>query len=178
MNDVATFRARFQIQGSRNLNIKEHEYRFNVGEHEVVICSQSDMAINQSEWLVMNAKGFKLENDARDFAKKLKAATEISSVATRLGINSGIDVRTLAFGQFIKDRNREHGITIRDDIHGVDVFPDDPKVRIPYADQPTVSLPAEPNPFLSDLTTLFDAAENLSQNTKDIILLLSLAHET
>jgi hypothetical protein len=175
MKDVPTFSARFRFRVQRKLNIKEHEYRFNVGEHEVVICSQSCMAINQSEWLVMNAKGFNLENDARDFARKLKAATEISSVATRLGIDSGIDAPTLAFGSFIKDRYREHGLTIRGDIHGVDVFPDDPEVRIPYADQPRLSVPAEPDPFLSDLPMLFDAAENLSQNTKDIILLLNYA---
>lgn len=86
-DDTATFRVRFRFKVQKFLNIKEHEYRFKVGQREVVMSPQlPETSINQSEWLVMNARGFNSETDAREFAGKLKAAAEISSVATRLVI--------------------------------------------------------------------------------------------
>lgn len=177
MNDVATFRVRFRFRVQKNLNINETEYRFNVGQREVVISPQlPDTPINKSEWLVMNARGFKLESDAREFGRKLKAAAELSSVATRLGLDSGIDAPTAGLGQVVKDHIRnENGLSVRDNVHGVDVFPDDPNVRIFHAGEPTLTVLTKPDPFLGDLTSLFDATECLSQNTKDIILLLNYA---
>jgi hypothetical protein len=57
--DIATFRVRFRFRVQKYLNIKEHEYRFNIGQRELVISPQlSDNPINQSEWLVINARGF------------------------------------------------------------------------------------------------------------------------
>lgn len=37
MNDTATFRARFRFRVLKTLNIKDREYRFKVGEREVVL---------------------------------------------------------------------------------------------------------------------------------------------
>jgi hypothetical protein len=63
--------------------------RFKIGEGDVVLSPQQpDLAILESEWLVMNASGFESEPAARAFANKLKAASEVSSVATRLGIEA------------------------------------------------------------------------------------------
>ena len=58
-DDTATFRVRFRFKVQKFLNIKEHEYRFKVGQREVVMSPQlPETSINQSEWLVMNAEGF------------------------------------------------------------------------------------------------------------------------
>jgi hypothetical protein len=175
-DDTATFRVRFRFKVQKFLNIKEHEYRFKVGQREVVMSPQlPETSINQSEWLVMNARGFNSETDAREFAGKLKAAAEISSVATRLGIDSGIDAPTAGLGQSVKDHIRQQdGLLVRDNVHGVEVFPDNPNVRIFHVNL-TASVLTEPNPFLSDLTVFLDATESLSQKAKDIILLLNYA---
>jgi hypothetical protein len=176
MNDVATFRVRFRFRVQKKLNIKENEYRFNIGKREVVVSPQlPDNPINQSEWLVMNARGFDTECEAREFGGKLKAAAEISSVGTRLGIDSGVDAPTAGLGQIVKDHIRQKsGEIVRDNVHGVDVFPDDPNIRIFHINL-TGSVLTQPEPFLGDLTTLFNASRSLSQNTKDIILLLNYA---
>jgi len=176
MDGVATFRVRFLFRVGKKLNISRNEYRFNVGKHEVALSTQtSDVAISQSEWLVMNAKGFGSESEARSFANRLKTAAEISSVSARLGIDSGIDLPTAGVGQIAKGRILEQvGLLLRDNVHGVDVFEDDPNVRI-FQMNLTASLLTPPDPFLSDLNILLDESENLSPKAKDVILLLNYA---
>ena len=170
------YRVRFRFRLQKKLNINAIEHRFEVDTREVVISPQRpDTPINQNEWLIMNARGFDYENDAREFAAKLKAAAEISSVAVRLGIDAGIDTRTSGLGQAFRDHVRtQTGIVARDNVHGIDVFLDDQNVRIVHWPL-TGSVLSEPEPFLSDLTTFFDAADTLSQNAKDIVLLLNYA---
>jgi hypothetical protein len=123
----------------------------------------------------MNARGFATQEEATVFASKLKAATEISSVATRLGVDTGINLATSGIGQIVRDRvEQQTGILLRSNVHGVDVFLDDPNVRIPTLTG-TASVVVQPDPFLTDLTALHDTADNTSQKVKDVILLLNYA---
>jgi len=176
MNDALTFRVRFRFRLQKKLNIKQHEHRFQIGAHEVVLSPQSpDIDICESEWLVMNARGFDSESAAQAFGSKLKMASELSSVATRLGIDPGVDIATAGLGQVVKDHFREQtNLLIRNNIHGVDVFPDDPNVRIIQINA-TGTVLADPTAFINDLSTFLDDTDNIQQRTKDIVLLLNYA---
>jgi hypothetical protein len=160
----------------KKLNIDEPKYRFAFHNHEVTLSSQVDNEkIKDSEWLVLNARGFNSEIEAREFAGKLKAATEISSIAARLGIDTGVDARTAGLGQYVKDHIRKQsGLDVRDNVHGIDVFFDDPNVRI-FLPNFSVTVLGAPDPFLGDLNKYYDSAVNLSQNAKGVILLLNYA---
>jgi hypothetical protein len=133
-----------------------------------------DLAISESNWLVMNTVGFSSEDEARSFAKNLKVASEISSVASRLGIDSGMNLATAGVGQIVRERFRGAGVLLRDNIHGIDVFPDDPGVRI-FGITAEGSVHKEPEPFLGDLSHYFGYAETLSMQTQNVILLLNYA---
>jgi hypothetical protein len=75
----------------------------------------------------------------------------------------------------VKDHlHQQAGLLVRDNVHGVDVFPDSPNVRI-FQMNAIGSVLAGPDPFLSDLTMLLDATDNLSQKVKDVITLLNYA---
>lgn len=176
MNNPETFRVRFRFRLQKKLNIESVDYKFNVGAYEIVLSPQlSDVKICDSEWLVMNARGFESEGQAKTFAEKLKTACEVSSIATRLGVDSGVDRPTAAVGELVKKQTLgETGIKIRDNVHGVDVFPDDPNTRIFHMNA-TGTVRASPDPFLSDLSNLYNLVESLSQQTKDIVLLLNYA---
>lgn len=111
----------------------------------------------------------------RAFASKLKAAASVASIGTRLGINTGLDLATSGVGRAVADRAREEfGVILRPNVHGVDVFPDDPNVRIAVVEAKGV-VSHGPQPFLDDITRLFDAATNASALTRDVILLLNFA---
>lgn len=176
MSNSNNYRVRFRFRLQKKLNIKEKEYRLKVGVHDVVLSPQlPDVDISDSEWLVMNAKGFDRQEDANNFAKTLRHACEVSSVASRLGIDAGKDLPTSGFGKLVKDRVRQQsGLLLRDNVHGVDVFLDDPNVRIGHF-AATGTVRASPDRFLGDINELFESAEKTSQRTKDIVLLLNYA---
>lgn len=176
MSDVDKFRIRFRFWTLTPLAINEPEHRFMVGDREVVLSgSNPDVSIRQSQWHVMNARGFDSETEAREFGVKLRAAAEISAVATRMGIDTGRDLATTSLSNEIREKIlNETGDLIRDNVHGIDVFSDMPNVRIiTVAGTGTVS--QGPEPFLGDLTSLLNSASQASQQTRDLVLLLSYA---
>lgn len=176
VNISEKFRARFRFRLQKKLNIKAKEYRLQIGTSSVILSPQlPDLDICDSDWLVMNTRPFDSEQEARTFARRLKTACEVSSVSARLGIDSGVDVPTSGFGKIVKDRVREQsGILLRDNVHGVDVFPDSPNVRVSHFSA-TGTVLAAPDPFLADINNYFEVIENASQRTSDIVLLLNYA---
>jgi len=176
VTNMEMFRARFRFRLQKKLNIKSKEYRLEIGTYNVVLSPQlPDVDICESEWLVMNAKSFASEEEAKIFARKLKSACELSSVGARLGIDAGINLRTSGFGKIVKDHVYEQsGVLLRDNVHGIDVFLDNPNVRIVHINA-TGTVLAAPDPFLSDIGSHFDMVEKASQQTCDIVLLLNYA---
>jgi hypothetical protein len=171
-----TFRTRFRFRLQKRLDISAKRYAFKFAEREVVLSvPQPSVDIKESCWLVMNARGFSTEVDARSFASKLKDSCEFSSVATRLGVDAGVDKATSSFAAVVKEHALEQsGILLRNNIHGVDVFIDDPRVRI--GDISGIgSVLMAPDPFLSDLNRFHEHVERASQVTRDIVLLLNYA---
>jgi len=141
----------------------------------VVTSQLANANISDSEWLCMNARGFGSYEEASQFAENLRAACEVSSVAARIGIDTGTDVPTFAFGQILKDSALAlDGIKARDNIHGIDVFVDDPAIRFGHVNASLI-IRSMPNPFLSDLEALHHAVGYASPRTKDIVLLLNYA---
>jgi hypothetical protein len=141
---------RFRFRLQKKLNIGDKEYRFSVRERHVILSPQlPNVDISDSEWLVMNTTGFECQEQAEAFARKLKSACEVSSVAARLGIDSGTDLPTSGFGKLVKDRVREQsGLILRDNVHGLDVFLDEPNVRIAHFSA-TGIVRASPDRFLA-----------------------------
>jgi hypothetical protein len=175
VNSTEKYRARFRFRVQKKLNIRAKEHRLNIATCSVVLSPQiPDKDICENEWLIMNARGFNTEEDARIFARKLKTACEVASVGARLGLDAGIDLPTSGYGKMVKDHFQEQfGILVRDNVHGIDVFADDPNIRITHISA-TGSILAGPDPFLSDINRHF-GVDNVSQRTADTILLLNYA---
>jgi hypothetical protein len=171
-----TFRCRLRFRVQKKLNISAREHVFRVRGRDIVLAPPlSDQNIADSEWLVFNARGFATEPEATEFGHKLRAALEVSSVATRFGVDAGQDRATSGLGALYREQIAEQtGTLIRNNIHGVDVFVDSPNVRILHSSITGVVL-AGPEPLLSDLDGLHDIAVNASPRSKDVILLLNAA---
>ena len=153
------YHLRFRFRLQKKLHLDQKEYRFQVQGHEVVLSPErTDLNISDSNWLVMNVRGFESEDEAKTFGRKLKSTCELSSVASRLGLDSGVDLPTAGLGQLARDRLREEsGFHVRDNVHGIDVFADDPSVRI-FGMNATGTVRAMPDRFLGDLDQLFEAS--------------------
>ena len=173
---VGTFRTRLRFRVQKKLNIEANEHRLVVAGREVVLAAPTpETFICDSEWLVMNARGFLSDADARNFGHNLRSAIELSSVSTRLGVDAGRDVATSGLGPAVRDRiAATSGELVRDNIHGVDVFADDPRVRfISFNVSGTVR--ASPDAFLALAVELHERGTQLAGETKDTILLMNFA---
>jgi hypothetical protein len=171
-----TFRARLRFRLLKKLNIDTNEHRMLVAGHEVVLLAMTpECVIRDSEWLVMNARGFASEAEARQFGHNLRAAIDLSSVSTRLGVDSGRDVPTSGLFQIARDQvERETGHIVRNNVHGLDVFEDDPRVAIVSLNA-TLTVHANGDPFLSLAAELHEKATAISNEARDVVLLLNYA---
>jgi hypothetical protein len=171
MTGQQTYRARLRFRLNKKLHIASREHKISVKGRDLVLAPPlPNVDIADSDWLVFNTRGFSSEEEARGFGHQLRAALEVSSVAARVGVDAGRDLANA----FRKQLRQQTGHLMRDNIHGLDVFVDDPLVPI-FAVQMTATVRASPDPFLGDLDALFDVAVNLTKRTQDVILLLNAA---
>lgn len=173
---TSTYRVRLRFRLLKKLSIESNDYRFTVAGREVVLSAPTnEFAIRDNDWLVMNVRGFASEEEARAFGHNLRSAIELASVATRLGVDAGRDLPTTAlFNGFREQLEKDSGSIIRNNIHGLDVFEDDPRVVI-FSMNGTASVHANHDPFLAFAAELYGQDLILSDNAKDVILLLNYA---
>jgi hypothetical protein len=173
---VSTYRARLRFRLQKKLKIDSNKHRLTVARHEVVLNPPTPVQrISDSEWLIMNARGFVSEDEAREFGTQLKAALEVSAIAARVGVDAGRDLATSSLGRSVREEIlTKTGSDIRPNVHGLDVFPDNPDTRI-FTMTGMGTVLACPDPFLSDLDGLHKSALTPSQPVADVILLLNYA---
>jgi hypothetical protein len=76
-----TYRVRYRFRVQKKLSVSEQELRLRVSDREIVISAPTpDTKIEEVGWIVMNAQGFNSEQEAAEFGRKLKSASELSSV--------------------------------------------------------------------------------------------------
>lgn len=171
-----TYRVRLRFRLLKKLGIDAPEHRFRVGQREAVLSAAvPDVPIKDSEWLVINVRCLPSEEEARSFGQGLRTAVELASVSTRLGVDVGRDLATSALGGQVKEQIlRETGTIVRDNIHGLDVLEDDPRV-VYFSVRAAVSLQVNPEPFLPLAAELQDQTHALSEQSRDVLLLLNYA---
>ncbi|MCA9590267.1 MAG: hypothetical protein KC657_33415 [Myxococcales bacterium] len=180
-----TYRARVRFRVRKKLRIESEKHVFFVDGREVELSGpQPDkslepdaigLLIRDSEWLNLNARGFTSEEDAIGFARRLKLAVALSSVATRLGVDVGIDRATAALSDaFRNEMRKKTGLHVLDNVHGAHAFEDGPTVRI-FGISARGTVHAAPDPFLSDLGEYVASAVNLTPQAANVVMLLNAA---
>jgi hypothetical protein len=171
-----TYRVRYRFRVQKRFSISEAIVTVQIAGRKVELKSQErDGLIKDSDWLVLSAGDFESEGAARSFSEKLKLASEISSVASRLGIDSGLDRKTGHLADMLKEVVRtETGAIVRDNVHGVDIFVDDPNTVF-FNVNIQGHLSTDPERFLKGLSDYFVDPTTVSQRGKDILVLLNYA---
>jgi hypothetical protein len=86
------------------------------GREVVLTASTLDLKITDSEWLIMNARGFVSEDEARQFGLRLKTVVEVFAVAARLGVDTGRNLATSSLDKIVKEALAQEGAHVRDNI--------------------------------------------------------------
>lgn len=175
MTSPLTYRLRFRFWIQKRLNIQALKEPLSLGGKAASLQAGSKgVNISDSNWLVISVPGFASEDEARAFGHRLRAACEISSVMARVGINTGVDKATLAFGEAFRIQARESGTLLRDNIHGIDAFADHPNVMF-LSMNANLDVHAQPQVFLGEMSGLFDSIQEPSPRVRNVILLLNQA---
>ncbi len=128
------------------------------------------------EWFVIKGAGFPDEAAARFCGEKIKQALAIVGCETRMGIDAGRDRATSGFSAAIQDAWMElNGQQLRDIVHGLDVYADDPPVTHPEGSgSASVFFPVEG--FPEKLAVEFATAKPLSTKLSLGLELYNLGH--
>src|SRR5690606_6816106 len=112
-----------------------------------------------SRHLVVNARGFENCKQARAFGAQFKNAVIVASALRQFGVDVGEDSPTGMIAQSVKDSFKaQRGVTLRDDVHGLDIFQDNEMVRIiTVSAEAKVSTPAQI--FFTQVGAVFEAGE-------------------
>ncbi len=107
MTETLTWRARLRFRVQKKIRIDGNEHRLQIAGREVVLTAPTpDLKIMDSEWLIMNARGFASEDEARQFGHRLKTAVEVSAVAARVGVDTGRNLATQPLGCSLSRQER------------------------------------------------------------------------
>lgn len=171
-----TYRARIRFRVAKNLNVTDSKYPFTVAGREALLQAPTEeSSIQDSDWLVINTRGFADDADARSYGQNLQMALHLASAVTRLGVDPGLDLPTSGLAKRIKLHLAEAtGAMVRDNVHGLDVFVDDPSVTI-FSFQGTGVVRANPDLFLMHTAELHDSVSGMTEEARDIVLLLNFA---
>ncbi len=114
-------------------------------------------SMSETDWLVLEARGFSSEGSAREFGERLRLLATIAGLCSHLGIDAGRDTTLSRFTEHLQRRMElEDDVRVPPEIHGVQVLPDDGKSRFMHA---SASLSVS-----SDPRQLLEAVEHLSDN--------------
>lgn len=175
-NNEFPYRLRLRLLIGKPLTIEDPTHTFSLGGQEMVLRSRDgEMPLKQASWLIMETGGFPSEEAAYDFGQRLKLAMMHSALRCNTGVDLGHDVPTSGPYKPLVDLAREaHGLELRSDVHGLDVFPDLPNTRsLSVNARGTISI--APGPFLQRISEAVEQEPNLSPETYEAIVLLNVA---
>lgn len=176
MNQATIFRARIRFRVAMRFNVTEAEVSLVlVGYRATLSAEKLETAIRDSHWLVLRIYGLESEQVAHEVGGRVKLACDVASVANRLGLDSGSDAATDRAADAVKAHVLQAtGVVLRDNVHGLDVYPETPE-SCTLASDVRVEGYMNAQPFLSMVEDLSRAPMELSRETRDVVLLLNYA---
>jgi hypothetical protein len=156
MANASGFRIRLRVRIAKGFTTEATSVNFIVANKDVNLASQNkDEPLSQSRWIVLSARGFSTEEQAREFGNRLSSILQLAALSARLGVDVGDDKPTSWVNE---DFARAMGLIgehehVAPNVHGLAILPDDDNTRFPRIDaQATVT--ADPEHFLSALREL------------------------
>lgn len=156
MNNASGFRMLLQMRIGKTLRTDQMSLTTRVAGRGVMIrSSKQDQPISETKWIILEARGFATETEAREFGKQLQINVQIAALCSYLGADAGQDE---ILGWVNEDFDRSKGLLAphqryAPEIHGVLVLPDDDNTLFPRTEI-ALTVVADPTQFLGALSEL------------------------
>ena len=177
MKEAIGFRLRLQVRLGTPLGTDEVCLITRLAGREVTIRSRKDgQPISKAKWIVLGARGFSTEPEARDFGERLRANVQLAALCSRLGADTGLDT---VLSWISEDWCRSNGLLAFHQrsgphMHGLSVLPDDDNTVIFYS-EPQVTKTSNPDLFLDAMRELAEQPSITESTITLSVRLLNLA---
>jgi hypothetical protein len=151
-----SYRVRLRVLLAKPFTSEEISRSFEFGGRQLTLQAEERNApLSSTTSISLQSGGFETEDQAEAFGRQLVEAAEFAGLCSRLGVDVGIDQPT---GWVNEAFAREQGLIAPDEriapnIHGLMVYPDDGKTRIPVI-KAEAKVTADPAQFEQALAAL------------------------
>ena len=167
-NETSGFRLRLQAQIGRTLTTDQTVLTTSLAGKEVTIRSRDGKPLSGTEWIVLEARGFPTEPEARVFGERLRANVQLAALCSHLGADTGLDN---VLSQFYVDPPNRRSMP---EVHGLSVFPDDDSLSFPTATAKATPI-LDPALFLGAMRELAEQSSIVESTVALPVRLLNLA---
>lgn len=177
MIDKTGFRIRLRVRLAKALTTEATSLSVEVANKDVSVTSQNKSEpLNKAKWVVLQARGFKTEDEAQRFGDRLCSIVQLAALTSRLGADIG---QNKPSGWMSEDFARANGLIkaherIAPNVHGLSILPDDDYTRIPIINiEGTVT--AAPEHLMSAIGELGNSSRLAFGSASTGVRLLNLA---
>ena len=177
MKEAIGFCLRLQVRLGTTLGTDEVCLTTRLAGREVTIRSRKDgQPISKAKWIVLGARGFATELEARAFGERLRANVQLAALCSGLGADTGLD-KVLSW--FSEDWSRSNGLLASHQrygphVHGLSILPDDDNTVILYSEA-QVTKTSNPDLFLDAMRELAEQPSITGSTLTLSVRLLNLA---
>ena len=177
MKEAIGFRLRLQVRLG-TLGTDEVCLTTRLAGREVTLKSREDgQPISKAKWIILEARGFATEPEARGFGERLRANVQLAAICSGLGADAGEEQ---ALSWFNEDLFRSNGWLaphqrFGPDVHGLSVLPDDDDTVFLYSEV-QVTKTSNSDLFLDAMRELAGQPSITESAFTLPVRLLSLAH--
>ena len=155
----SSYLVRLQVRIGKRFSTDADRLDATVLGRSVSIKSRSG-SLSETDWIVLEARGFSSEEDAHEFGQRLRLLATIAGLCAHLGIDAGRDSTLGSFSEHaiaLRKTGLAHDVRIPPEKHGILVLPDDGKSLFMYANV-TMSVSSDPANLMEALETLLDCS--------------------
>lgn len=143
MEENVGFRLRLEVRTGRAFNSDEASFNISLAGRTVTISPYMNKQFSETDRIILEARGFAEEAEAREFGEKLRTTVQIAGLCSHLGVGAGPGEN---LGGFDPEATDTRGLSILPDRSGV-IF---------AVGEATVTVRADPNQFLGAMDDLAD----------------------